>query len=89
MHCRHHKVPWRLLKRDSPEVKKRVSVCPEPTCLHHDPFHALGDLVGMKNHFRRKQNNNKQWVCEKFSKGYAVQPDYKLLEKMHMNRTEN
>ncbi|KAJ9553945.1 hypothetical protein OSB04_017990 [Centaurea solstitialis] len=77
MHRRRHKVPWKLLKRDSPEVKKRVFVCPEPTCLHHDPCHALGDLVGIKKHFRRKHSNNKQWVCEKCSKGYAVQSDYK------------
>uniref|UniRef100_A0A5B7AEB7 Putative C2H2-like zinc finger protein n=1 Tax=Davidia involucrata TaxID=16924 RepID=A0A5B7AEB7_DAVIN len=77
MHRRRHKVPWKLLKRESPEVKKRVFVCPEPSCLHHDPCHALGDLVGIKKHFRRKHSNNKQWVCEKCSKGYAVQSDYK------------
>ncbi|KAI3818357.1 hypothetical protein L1987_12162 [Smallanthus sonchifolius] len=77
MHRRRHKVPWKLLKRESPEVKKRVFVCPEPSCLHHDPCHALGDLVGIKKHFRRKHSNDKQWVCEKCSKGYAVQSDYK------------
>ncbi|KAJ8753677.1 hypothetical protein K2173_026353 [Erythroxylum novogranatense] len=77
MHRRRHKVPWKLLKRETPVVRKRVFVCPEPTCLHHDPCHALGDLVGIKKHFRRKHSNHKQWVCEKCSKGYAVQSDYK------------
>ncbi|KAG9133558.1 hypothetical protein Leryth_016519 [Lithospermum erythrorhizon] len=77
MHRRRHKVPWKLLKRETAVVKKRVFVCPEPTCLHHDPCHALGDLVGIKKHFRRKHSNHKQWVCEKCSKGYAVQSDYK------------
>ncbi|OMO72578.1 Zinc finger, C2H2 [Corchorus olitorius] len=77
MHRRRHKVPWKLLKRETQEVKKRVFVCPEPSCLHHDPCHALGDLVGIKKHFRRKHSNQKQWVCEKCSKGYAVQSDYK------------
>ncbi|XP_060204233.1 zinc finger protein SHOOT GRAVITROPISM 5-like [Lycium barbarum] len=77
MHRRRHKVPWKLLKRETPIVRKRVFVCPEPTCLHHDPCHALGDLVGIKKHFRRKHSNHKQWVCEKCSKGYAVQSDYK------------
>ncbi|KAF2316663.1 hypothetical protein GH714_042004 [Hevea brasiliensis] len=57
--------------------EERVYVCPEPSCLHHDPCHALGDLVGIKKHFRRKHSNHKQWVCEKCSKGYAVQSDYK------------
>ncbi|KAJ8563319.1 hypothetical protein K7X08_031771 [Anisodus acutangulus] len=77
MHRRRHKVPWKLLKRETPIVKKRVFVCPEPSCLHHDPCHALGDLVGIKKHFRRKHSNHKQWVCEKCKKGYAVQSDYK------------
>ncbi|KAF5730272.1 C2H2-like zinc finger protein [Tripterygium wilfordii] len=77
MHRRRHKVPWKLLKRETPVARKRVFVCPEPSCLHHHPCHALGDLVGIKKHFRRKHSNHKQWVCEKCSKGYAVQSDYK------------
>ncbi|GLJ17800.1 hypothetical protein SUGI_0311190 [Cryptomeria japonica] len=77
MHRRRHKVPWKLLKRPTPEIRKRVYVCPDPTCLHNDPCHALGDLVGIKKHFRRKHSIEKQWKCEKCSKGYAVQSDYK------------
>ncbi|XP_022845029.1 protein SHOOT GRAVITROPISM 5-like isoform X2 [Olea europaea var. sylvestris] len=77
MHRRRHKVPWKLQKSETPIVRKRVFVCPELTCLHHDPCHALGDLVGIKKHFRRKHSNYKHWVCEKCSKGYAVQSDYK------------
>ncbi|KAL1553711.1 zinc finger protein SHOOT GRAVITROPISM 5-like [Salvia divinorum] len=77
MHRRRHKVPWKLLKRETPVARKRVFVCPEPSCLHHDPCHALGDLVGIKKHFRRKHSNQKQWVCDKCSKAYAVQSDYK------------
>ncbi|XP_059452784.1 LOW QUALITY PROTEIN: protein indeterminate-domain 14-like [Corylus avellana] len=71
--------PWKLLKRETQEVRKRVFVCPEPSFwLHHDPAcHALGNLVGIKKNFRRKQSNHKQWVCEKCSKGYVVQSDYK------------
>ncbi|XP_004228757.1 zinc finger protein SHOOT GRAVITROPISM 5 [Solanum lycopersicum] len=76
MHRRRHKVPWKLVKREI-EVKKRVFVCPEPSCLHHDPCHALGDLVGIKKHFRRKHSDNKQWICDKCGKAYAVQSDYK------------
>lgn len=68
---------WKLLKRPTPEVRKRVYVCPDTTCLHNDPCHALGDLVGIKKHFRRKHSIEKQWKCEKCSKGYAVQSDYK------------
>ncbi|XP_031123607.1 zinc finger protein SHOOT GRAVITROPISM 5 [Ipomoea triloba] len=80
MHRRRHKVPWKASKRGAETAaagKKRVYVCPEPSCLHHDARHALGDLVGIKKHYRRKHSNSKQWVCEKCSKGYAVQSDYK------------
>ncbi|KAJ8480500.1 hypothetical protein OPV22_024227 [Ensete ventricosum] len=77
MHQRRHKVPWKLLKREASEVRKRVYVCPETTCLHHDPRHALGDLVGIKKHFRRKHSSHRQWVCDRCSKAYAVQSDYK------------
>ncbi|CAL9188703.1 unnamed protein product [Musa hybrid cultivar] len=78
MHRRRHKVPWKLLKREAADqVRKRVFVCPEPTCLHHDPAHALGDLVGIKKHFRRKHSSHRQWVCARCSKAYAVQSDYK------------
>lgn len=77
MHRRRHKLPWKLVKRENPQARNRVFVCPEETCLHHDPKHALGDLVGIKKHFRRKHSNNKPWVCERCSKGYAVQSDYK------------
>ncbi|XP_022146367.1 protein SHOOT GRAVITROPISM 5-like [Momordica charantia] len=81
MHRRRHKVPWKLLKRPAAEAaeaaRKKVFVCPEPSCLHHDPCHALGDLVGIKKHFRRKHSNQKQWVCHKCSKAYAVHSDFK------------
>ncbi|CAL4999266.1 unnamed protein product [Urochloa decumbens] len=78
MHRRRHKVPWKLLKREAGEAaRKRVFVCPEPSCLHHDPSHALGDLVGIKKHFRRKHSGCRQWACGRCSKAYAVHSDYK------------
>ncbi|KAK8952047.1 Zinc finger protein NUTCRACKER [Platanthera zijinensis] len=83
MHRRRHKVPWKLLKREpsssSPatESRKRVFVCPETSCLHHSPCHALGDLVGIKKHFRRKHSVNRQWACARCSRSYAVHSDYK------------
>ncbi|KAJ1268795.1 hypothetical protein BS78_07G161300 [Paspalum vaginatum] len=79
MHRRRHKVPWKLLKRAAGEAapRKRVFVCPEPSCLHHDPAHALGDLVGIKKHFRRKHSGHRQWACARCAKAYAVHSDYK------------
>ncbi|KAK8966495.1 Zinc finger protein NUTCRACKER [Platanthera guangdongensis] len=83
MHRRRHKVPWKLLKREpsssSPatESRKRVFVCPEPSCLHHSPCHALGDLVGIKKHYRRKHSVNRQWACARCRRSYAVHSDYK------------
>jgi len=71
-------VPWKLLKKPSTlGTNKRVYICPERSCLHHDPTHALGDLVGIKKHYRRKHCTEKQWKCVKCSKRYAVQSDFK------------
>ncbi|KAK1291260.1 Zinc finger protein MAGPIE [Acorus calamus] len=80
LHRRGHNLPWKLRQRTSKEVKKRVYVCPEPSCVHHDPSRALGDLTGIKKHFCRK-HGEKRWKCDKCSKKYAVQSDWKAHSK--------
>ncbi|KAE8715688.1 Protein indeterminate-domain 1 [Hibiscus syriacus] len=81
LHRRGHNLPWKLRQRSSKEVMKRVYVCPEPTCVHHDPTRALGDLTGIKKHFCRK-HGEKKWKCDKCSKKYAVQSDWKAHSKI-------
>ncbi|KAJ6420040.1 hypothetical protein OIU84_030044 [Salix udensis] len=81
LHRRGHNLPWKLRQRSSKDVKKRVYVCPEPTCVHHDPSRALGDLTGIKKHFCRK-HGEKKWKCDKCSKKYAVQSDWKAHSKI-------
>ncbi|RDX95379.1 Protein indeterminate-domain 1 [Mucuna pruriens] len=81
LHRRGHNLPWKLRQRSSKEVKKRVYVCPEATCVHHDPSRALGDLTGIKKHFCRK-HGEKKWKCDKCSKKYAVQSDWKAHSKV-------
>lgn len=80
LHKRGHNLPWKLKQRSSKEVKKKAYVCPEPSCVHHDPSRALGDLTGIKKHFCRK-HGEKKWKCEKCSKIYAVQSDWKAHSK--------
>ncbi|KAH8484518.1 hypothetical protein H0E87_028835 [Populus deltoides] len=80
LHRRGHNLPWKLKQRTNKEVKKRVYVCPEKTCVHHHPSRALGDLTGIKKHFCRK-HGEKKWKCEKCSKRYAVQSDWKAHSK--------
>ncbi|CAL0320561.1 unnamed protein product [Lupinus luteus] len=80
LHRRGHNLPWKLKQRDSKEVKKRAYVCPEPSCVHHNPSRALGDLTGIKKHYCRK-HGEKKWKCEKCSKIYAVQSDWKAHSK--------
>ncbi|KAE8715109.1 Protein indeterminate-domain 2 [Hibiscus syriacus] len=80
LHRRGHNLPWKLKQRTSKEVRKKVYVCPEPSCVHHDPSRALGDLTGIKKHFFRK-HGEKKWKCEKCSKKYAVQSDWKAHSK--------
>ncbi|TXG48996.1 hypothetical protein EZV62_024871 [Acer yangbiense] len=81
LHKRGHNLPWKLKQRTSTQVKKRVYVCPEPNCVHHDPSRALGDLTGIKKHFCRK-HGEKKWKCDKCSKRYAVQSDWKAHTKI-------
>ena len=82
LHKRGHNLPWKLKKRNVNEIiRKKVYVCPEPTCVHHDPSRALGDLTGIKKHFFRK-HGEKKWKCEKCSKRYAVQSDWKAHSKI-------
>jgi transposase-like protein len=82
LHKRGHNLPWKLKKRNSKEIiRKKVYVCPESTCVHHEPSRALGDLTGIKKHFFRK-HGEKKWKCEKCSKRYAVQSDWKAHSKI-------
>ncbi|KAL3825917.1 hypothetical protein ACJIZ3_021946 [Penstemon smallii] len=81
LHRRGHNLPWKLKQRaNKDQIKKKVYLCPEKTCVHHDPGRALGDLTGIKKHFFRK-HGEKKWKCEKCSKKYAVQSDWKAHSK--------
>ncbi|CAH2033496.1 unnamed protein product [Thlaspi arvense] len=81
LHKRGHNLPWKLKQRSTKDViRKKVYVCPEPSCVHHHPSRALGDLTGIKKHFFRK-HGEKKWKCEKCSKKYAVQSDWKAHAK--------
>jgi transposase-like protein len=82
LHRRGHNLPWKLKQRNSKDViRKKVYICPETSCVHHDPSRALGDLTGIKKHFSRK-HGEKKWKCEKCSKKYAVQSDWKAHSKI-------
>ncbi|XP_056865851.1 protein indeterminate-domain 4, chloroplastic isoform X2 [Raphanus sativus] len=80
LHRRGHNLPWKLKQKSTKEVKRKVYICPEPTCVHHDPSRALGDLTGVKKHYYRK-HGEKKWKCDKCSKRYAVQSDWKAHSK--------
>jgi hypothetical protein len=82
LHRRGHNLPWKLKQKDPSQAqRRRVYTCPEPTCAHHDPARALGDLTGIKKHFCRK-HGEKKWKCDKCSKRYAVQSDWKAHSKI-------
>lgn len=81
LHRRGHNLPWKLKQKTNKDpVRKKVYLCPEPTCVHHDPARALGDLTGIKKHFSRK-HGEKKFKCDKCSKRYAVQSDWKAHSK--------
>uniref|UniRef100_A0A453LL49 C2H2-type domain-containing protein n=1 Tax=Aegilops tauschii subsp. strangulata TaxID=200361 RepID=A0A453LL49_AEGTS len=80
LHRRGHNLPWKLKQKNPKETRRRVYLCPEPTCVHHDPARALGDLTGIKKHYCRK-HGEKKWKCDKCAKRYAVQSDWKAHSK--------
>ncbi|KAJ1269592.1 hypothetical protein BS78_07G223600 [Paspalum vaginatum] len=81
LHRRGHNLPWKLKQKNPKEqARRRVYLCPEPTCVHHDPSRALGDLTGIKKHYCRK-HGEKKWKCDKCNKRYAVQSDWKAHAK--------
>ncbi|XP_010476519.1 PREDICTED: protein indeterminate-domain 6, chloroplastic-like isoform X2 [Camelina sativa] len=80
LHRRGHNLPWKLKQKSNKEVRRKVYLCPEATCVHHDPARALGDLTGIKKHYYRK-HGEKKFKCEKCSKRYAVQSDWKAHSK--------
>ncbi|KAL0436886.1 UNVERIFIED_CONTAM: Zinc finger protein JACKDAW [Sesamum radiatum] len=78
---RGHNLPWEAQAKNQQRSSEEESICPEKTCVHHDPSRALGDLTGIKKHFSRK-HGEKKWKCEKCSKKYAVQSDWKAHSKI-------
>jgi hypothetical protein len=81
LHRRGHNLPWKLRQRSGRDPpRKRVYVCPEKSCVHHNPSRALGDLTGIKKHFCRK-HGEKKWKCDRCAKKYAVQSDWKAHAK--------
>ncbi|XP_047306828.1 protein indeterminate-domain 5, chloroplastic-like isoform X2 [Impatiens glandulifera] len=80
LHRRGHNLPWKLKQKNPKEVRRKVYLCPETSCVHHDPSRALGDLTGIKKHYFRK-HGEKKYKCEKCSKKYAVQSDWKAHSK--------
>ncbi|KAG2323790.1 hypothetical protein Bca4012_038068 [Brassica carinata] len=81
LHRRGHNLPYILKQKSDEEVRRKVYVCPEPTCVYHDPSRALGDLTGIKKHYCRK-HGQKKFKCEKCSKWYAVESDCKAHTKI-------
>ncbi|PWA70960.1 Zinc finger, C2H2 [Artemisia annua] len=86
LHRRGHNLPWKLKQRNKLEiVKKKVYICPEVSCVHHDPSRALGDLTGVKKHFSRK-HGEKKWKCEKCSKKITDNGIFNLQRMTRLTR---
>lgn len=89
LHRRGHNLPWKLKQRSNKDqVKKKVYVCPEKSCVHHEPSRALGDLTGIKKHYSRK-HGEKKWKCEKCSKNTQFNLIGKLIAKFAEQENTN
>ncbi|CAO2046646.1 unnamed protein product [Urochloa humidicola] len=84
LHRRGHNLP--LLKPRNKMTtrprapRRRVYLCPDPACVHHDPTCAFDDLADLENHFDLR-HCEKKWKCGKCSKLYAVHSDWKAHAK--------
>ncbi|PWA42197.1 protein indeterminate-domain 5, chloroplastic [Artemisia annua] len=67
LHKRGHNLPWELKQKSKAEAKRKVYLCPVPSCVHHDPSNAIGDITGIKKHYSRK-HGEKKYKCEKCMK---------------------
>ncbi|XP_051197181.1 protein indeterminate-domain 16-like [Lolium perenne] len=88
--ARRQSLPCKLQKKDAAARrprKKQVFVCPEPSCPHHHPSHALAGRAGIRKHFRRKHGGHRQWACARCSKAYAVFADNEAHAKTCGTRT--
>ncbi|XP_047329364.1 protein phosphatase PTC7 homolog fig-like [Impatiens glandulifera] len=83
-HMRKHNLPLPELQETSNRGERgsKVYICPEPSCKHHDPKLALGDITGIKKHYARKHGKEKNWKCPKCLKKYALESDLKAHVKI-------
>ncbi|KAJ0828611.1 putative transcription factor C2H2 family [Helianthus annuus] len=78
LHQRVHNLPFTLKTRaPNDPVPKKKYLCPEPTCVHHNRSHAIGDFGGLKKHYLRKHSTHKNYKCVTCSKAYSVHADLK------------
>ncbi|KAK1387191.1 Protein indeterminate-domain 4 chloroplastic [Heracleum sosnowskyi] len=59
LHRRGHNLPWKLKQKTNHEARRKVYICPELNCVHHDPARALGDLTA-----HDKICGAKEYKCE-------------------------
>ncbi|XP_047325181.1 zinc finger protein GAI-ASSOCIATED FACTOR 1-like [Impatiens glandulifera] len=83
-HMRTHNLPLPEFQEPSHRGGRegKVYICPEPSCKHHDPKQALGDITAIKKHYARKHSKEKNWKCPKCFKKYAVESDLKAHVKI-------
>nr|XP_043625864.1 protein indeterminate-domain 11-like [Erigeron canadensis] len=83
LHRRAHNLPFCLKSRAPKDpVGRKVYLCPEPTCQHHNRSRALGDFGGLKKHYLRKHCTQKNHKCDTCSKSYAAETDLKAHSKV-------
>ncbi|KAJ9563601.1 hypothetical protein OSB04_008761 [Centaurea solstitialis] len=81
--CKVHNLPFKLKTRARRGVvQRKLYICPEPNCAHHNRSHALGDFGGLKKHYLRKHTNQKKHECNGCPKKYAVETDLKAHLKI-------
>ncbi|KAI3731653.1 hypothetical protein L1987_62842 [Smallanthus sonchifolius] len=82
LHQRVHNLHFTLKRTQNDPVPRKVYLCPEPTCAHHNRSHAIMDFGGLRKHYLRKHCTEKNYKCNTCPKAYSVQSDLTAHSKI-------
>lgn len=80
-HLMKHNIPYKQPEKDATEVaRKKVYICPDSSCIHHNPARALSNITSVKRHYSRK-HKEKSLRCNKCLHKYAWKSDLDAHKK--------
>lgn len=74
-HMRTHNIYYELPEKDVVEsTQKKVYICPDSDCIHHNATRALSSIAAVRKHYKRK-HQEKSLRCDICLHEYALKVD--------------